>query len=345
MPVGGYAFVAAYLKGSEAKIIGSEHIDQVARASSIEDILSITRNTDIGKYLEGVAAKTFDDFDGSLWLYFSNCLASLRRLQPIPKDVIRLLEVYISKYDILNIKAILQGLRSGKKAQSIPVGVIFNCGLLDEFFATENIDGVIELLNRCRLGNYAALVEDYREDDGIKSTLLIEAALNTEYFINLLDVVRKAKDGFILRRVLGTAIDITNLQTVLRTIITDGETNTPQSVIGGGYIINDQFIRELLLTPLNELAGKLENTPYHRILQDVISSYELSKNIATIDEVIEKYRFLLTKEMLSPHVLSLVAVLWYLIIKEVELRNLRLIIKGMFDNLSFNDIRRYLVTS
>jgi V/A-type H+-transporting ATPase subunit C len=345
LPIGGYALVAAYLKGSEAKTIGSEHIDQVARASSIEDILNITRNTDIGKYLEGVAAKTFDDFDSALWLYFSGCITSLRGLQPIPKDVTRLLEAYISKYDILNIKAVLQGLQSGKKARSIPVGIIFNCGLLDELFATENIDEVIGLLNRCRLGNYAALVGSYREDDGIKSTLIIEAALNTEYFINLLDVIRKVKDGSILRRVLGTTVDLINLQTVLRATITDNKTNIPESIIGGGYIISDRLNRELLSTPLTELAGKLENTPYYRILLDVISSYEINKNIAAIDEVIERNRFLLAKEMLSPHVLSLVAVLWYLIIKEVELRNLRLIIKGMLDNLSFNDTRRYLVTS
>lgn len=345
MPVGGYALVAAYLKGNEAKIIGTDHIDQIARASSVEDVLSIVRNTDIGKYLEGITAKTFDDFDSALWLYFSDCLISLKGLQPIPKDAIRLLEAYVSKYDILNIKSALQAINSGKKARSIPVGIIFNCGELEELFKAENVDAVIELLNRCRLGNYAALLEDYREDDGIKSTFLIEAALNTVYFRNLLDVIQKVKDATLLTKVIGITVDMINLKTIMRSVITNKETNILDSIVGGGYIVTDQLARELLSTPLTDLTGKLENTPYYKVLQDVINSYELNKNVTVIDEVIEINWFILAKEMLSPHVLSLVAVLWYLVIKEIELRNLRLIIKGMLDNLPFNDIKRHLVSS
>ncbi|GAI88256.1 unnamed protein product, partial [marine sediment metagenome] len=48
-------------------------------------------------------------------------------------------------------------------------------------------------------------------------------------------------------------------------------------------------------------------------------------------------------EILSPRVLSPLMAAWYLILKEVEIRNLRLILKAMFDNISVEEIRNCLV--
>jgi len=41
--------------------------------------------------------------------------------------------------------------------------------------------------------------------------------------------------------------------------------------------------------------------------------------------------------------MSPLMVVWYLILEENEIRNLRLIIKAMFDNISVEEIRNYLV--
>jgi vacuolar-type H+-ATPase subunit C/Vma6 len=53
----------------------------------------------------------------------------------------------------------------------------------------------------------------------------------------------------------------------------------------------------------------------------------------------------LVKGILSPRVLSPLVIAWYLFLKELEMRNLRLILKAMFDNIPLEEIRQYLVLS
>ncbi|GAI58434.1 unnamed protein product, partial [marine sediment metagenome] len=87
----------------------------------------------------------------------------------------------------------------------------------------------------------------------------------------------------------------------------------------------------------------LENTQYRNVVEEVVVSYDGTKNIAVVDEIIEKHKFKLSQEMLSPRVLSPLMAGWYLILKEVEIRNLRLILKAMFDNIPVEEIRNCLV--
>jgi vacuolar-type H+-ATPase subunit C/Vma6 len=67
--------------------------------------------------------------------------------------------------------------------------------------------------------------------------------------------------------------------------------------------------------------------------------------VTVIEEIIDKHKFRLIKEILSPRVLSPLVIIWYLILKEIEIRNLRLILKAAFDNISLDEIKDYLVLS
>jgi vacuolar-type H+-ATPase subunit C/Vma6 len=53
----------------------------------------------------------------------------------------------------------------------------------------------------------------------------------------------------------------------------------------------------------------------------------------------------LLKEMLSPRVLTPLVIAWYLIVKEIEIRNLRLVLKATFDTIPVEEIKEYLVFS
>ncbi len=190
-----YPFLSAYLKGEEARLVTSNHIDRMSKVSSIQDILGIISDTDVGSYLEGVLVETFNDLDEHLWMYFGECLERVEWFKPVPADILKILKAYKVKYDILNIKAALQGISTGKQARRIPIGVIHNYGLLDELSSAENMESIIELLTKCKLGNYAAILEECKIDEGEESRLLAEARLDGEYYKNLLDITKGVKDG------------------------------------------------------------------------------------------------------------------------------------------------------
>jgi vacuolar-type H+-ATPase subunit C/Vma6 len=49
--------------------------------------------------------------------------------------------------------------------------------------------------------------------------------------------------------------------------------------------------------------------------------------------------------MLSPRVMTPLMIVWYLVLKELEVRNLRLVLKATFDNIAVDAIKDYLVFS
>jgi len=63
-----------------------------------------------------------------------------------------------------------------------------------------------------------------------------------------------------------------------------------------------------------------------------------------VNEVSDEHRFRLLREMLSPRVFSPLVLVWYLALKEAEVRNLRLVLKATFDAVPLADIREYLVS-
>ncbi len=131
---------------------------------------------------------------------------------------------------------------------------------------------------------------------------------------------------------------------MLRAIIAGTGPEAAEYIINGGYMLPGEAIKELLPLKLSDMPGRVEYL-YQNMAEEVVNSYDRTKNIAVVDEIIEKHKFRLTKEILSPRVLSPLMIAWYLILKEVEIRNLRLILKAMFDNISVEEISDYLVLS
>lgn len=338
-----YAFISACLKGEEPKTVTSEHIDKMMTASNLPDALAIVRETDIGSYLEESPARTFDDLDECLWRYLAQRISYVESFKFLPKDVLKVSRAYIVKYDVSNIKAALQGISTGKEARMLPVGIIHNNGLLDELSKAEDVEDITKLLTRCKLGDYVPALEQYKMDKGSKSKFAAEAKLDGEYYKNMLNMARRIKDGFVLAKAFGLVIDLTNLQIMLRAIIEGIGPDAADLTIAGGYRITDKALKELLSFKIADIPARLEDAQYQDIANEVSTNYDKAKSITAVDEVIDKHKFRILKEILSPRVLSPLVMAWYLILKEVEIRNLRLVLKTIVDGFPVQEIKNYLV--
>jgi V/A-type H+-transporting ATPase subunit C len=338
-----YAYISAYLKGEEPKVTTFEHIDRMSRASNIQDALAIIRETDIGSYLEELPVTTFDDLDECLWGYLAQRIRYVESFKLLPKDVLKVSKAYRVKYDVSNIKAALQGISTGRKIKMIPLGIIHDNGLLDELLNAENVDDIIQLLIKCKLGDYVPVLEQYKIDEDTKSKLFVEANLDGVYYRNMLNMARSIKDGSVLAKAFGLVIDLTNLQIASRAIIEGIGPDAAEFTVAGGYRITDKAIRELLLLKITDIPARLEDSQYQDIANEVSTNYDKTKTITAVDEIIDKHKFSMLKDMLSPRVLSPLVMVWYLILKEVEVRNLRLVLKTIVDGVPVQEIKNYLV--
>ena len=340
-----YEFVSAYLKSGEAKVITHDHINRLSRAGSFQDVLTSIIDTDVGKYLEEVPINTFDDIDKYLWGFLGKCIAQIGAFHFLPDDIGKVLRAYTVKYDLRNLKAALYRILIGKRTRMIPLGVIHDYGLLDELSDVENTGSIIDILSRCNLRDYIAALEESKIEAGAKPSLVTEAALDSVYYKHFLDTAKEVKNGFVLIKALGILIDLTNLQIVSRAIIEGVGMQAATGILTEGYLIPTKDIVDLLSLKLADIPGRLGNTAYRQVLEEVLNTHNKTQSITVVEETIDKYKFSMLKELLSPRVLSPLAVVWYLILKEVELRNLRLILKAIFDNISLEEIKPYLVVA
>lgn len=338
-----YAFISAYLKGEEARTVAPEHMDRMLTASSLQDALAVVRETDVGSYLEELPVETFDDLDEYLWQYLARRISQVESFKFLPKDVLKLSEAYVIKYDVRNTKAALQGISTGKKASMIPVGVIHKSGLLDELSSCSDVEEIIKVLIRCKLGDYVPALQQYRADKGAKSSLAAEAKLDGEYYKNLLNMARRIKDGSVLARAFGLVIDLTNLQMVFRCVIGHVAVDAADFVIAGGYRLSDKVMKDLLALKVGDIAARLDDAQYQEIASEVSATYDKTKSITAVDEIIDKHKFRMLRELLSPRVLSPLVMAWYVVLKEVEIRNLRLVLKAIIDGIPPQQVRDYLV--
>jgi len=338
-----YEFISAYLRGGEAKIITHEHISRISRASSFPDVLTDILDTDIGNYLDEVPVNTFEELDEHLWGYLRKCFVQIETFRFVPGDVLKILRAYVVKYDVHNIKAALQQILTGKKGKLIPLGVIHSSGLLNELSEVETTDSIIEILNKCGLRDYIPALEGIRTEEGAKPSMVAEAELDSIYYKNILDKTRGTKDGLLLAKAFGLIIDLTNLQIVSRAIIEGSGTRAASSILTEGYLLPARTVTELLPLKLGDVPDRLGNAVYQEVLEEVVNNYNRTHSITSVEETIDKYKFSLVRDFLSPRVLSPLVIVWYLVLKEVELRNLRLIAKAIFDNISPEEIREYLV--
>lgn len=341
----GYAFTSAYLKGEEARLVVSEHVSRLLRVSDIQDALGVIKDTDIGSYLEEVPLRTFDDIEEHLWAYFRKCLERLECFKLLPSGMSKVLRAYVVKYDVLNVKTALRAVSAGRQLRMIPVGVVQSHGLLDTLARAENLNDIVETLTTCKLGNYADILQEHEKHitgEG-KSRLAAEAKLDGEYYTNMLRTARTTSNGDLLSRAFGFIIDLTNLQIACRAIVEGMTSDAADYAVPGGYLITQTTIRDMLSSNLGDMPQKLENARYREIANEIAGSYDRTGSIATAQGIIDKHRFRLLEEILSPRLMSPLVMAWYLILKETEIRNVRLILKAILDRVPVEEIKDYLV--
>lgn len=338
-----YAFISACLKGEESKTITPEHVDRMMAASDLQEALATIRETNVGDYLEELPVRTFDDLDECLWHYLAQRIRYVESFKFLPGDILKISRTYVAKYDVSNIKAALQRVSGAKRAVMIPVGIIHANGLADELSNAESVDDIIRLLIQCRLGDFVPALEQYKTEAGGKWKLLVEAKLDGQYYKGMLNMARGIKDGSVLAKAFGLVIDLANLRIACRAIIQGMGPDVAEFLIAGGYRIPDKTIRELLPLKMADIPDRLEDSQYRDIASEVSAAYERTKSITAVDEIIDKHQFRMLKEMLSPRVLSPLVMAWYIILKEIEIRNVRLIIKTIIDGVPSQGIENCLV--
>jgi len=138
------------------------------------------------------------------------------------------------------------------------------------------------------------------------------------------------EEGELFRRFIQKEVEILNLLAVLRLKKAKFGTDSIRNfIIPSGNGAKDAMMMELASTEdLDNISRLLQKTEYKSIVSKGIDEFRKSGSLIMLE--IELYKHLLKQSMLfmHQHPLSVDVILGYMFAKDVEIRNLRIIIKG-----------------
>jgi len=250
-----------------------------------------------------------------------------------------LLELYLRRYDQENITTILRGKLSGVPPQEVREALIPAGSLkLEQLHALidASYDDTLEMLRRMGRGYIVDLLTERPLPE-------VEDEMRRQYFRELLEATAGGgRSNEQLRRFVRTEIDFRNLNNLLR-LKRDGE--SPERImaymIDDGLFLSAKHLRSIAAMELPEIVRELGKLLYFRATVDALES--ASDSLVAFEAALTREELRHTSKEARTNPLSILVALSYILAKQVEVYNVRNIVRGKEGGIPLELIRRQLV--
>ncbi|MCK4367507.1 MAG: ATP synthase A1 subunit C [Thermoplasmata archaeon] len=341
--LGNYPYVCARVKGKKSKLISK---DSYARLLKMETP-SISRFLGEGQYREQMLAlgAKYSGVDLIEMATRDNLAEVFTQIIEFSEGDLRtMVSRFLERWDVWNIKTIIRGKSYGAADEEIiedlvPAGS-FSTEFLRKLAEKETIEEVME-----ELGDTVydiAYREAKGEEEEFPPISVFEDALDRAYYSFLLEIVPATTEPMkLFRMFIRKEIDMINIRTLLR-IRQEAERIERDVFIGGGLELSKEDLETLVPLSIKELLPRLREYSFYDDISGLLREIE-TKGLNEVVRALEKHHLKEASTYSHLHPLSILPVLDYLISKEIEVENIRIIARGKRDGLSESTIRDLLV--
>lgn len=276
-----------------------------------------------------------------------NLSASFKKLIRIsPNKLGLLIQEYTKRKDIEDIKTIIRGKFTNTDPRlvinSITAAGTLSLDFLISLFEKASIE---DILKNNQIVDFALLSPGLEELNEKKTLVGIENALDKYYYSHLIEFSKiLPKEGKLFRDFLLKEVEILNILTLLRLKKLKFEKDAIKDfIIASSGFASFRAINLVDTDDLEALTGALEETGYKNAIKKGIEDFKATGSLITLETELHKYLLKQSTLLLHQHPLSIDVILGYMLAKDIEIRNLRVIIKGKQLGLSEEFIQKQLV--
>ncbi|MAG91366.1 ATP synthase A1 subunit C [Candidatus Woesearchaeota archaeon] len=262
-----------------------------------------------------------------------NLADSFKKLMRISSEELGfLIREYAKRKDIDDLKTIIRGKFTNADEKNI-TGSLTGAGTLSYDFLVSLLkkESIEEVLKANRLIDFSLLkgsLKDFNEKNNLVS---IENSLDKYYYGHLIKFSEiLPKEGDLFRNFLLKEVEILNILTLLRfkKAKSDKESIKDFIIPSGDKLKDSKMMAMAGLDDLEQLSKSLEKTEYKNLIASGIEEFKKSDSLISLET--ELYKYLLKQAVLfmHQHPLSIDVILGYMFSKDIEVRNLKIIIKG-----------------
>ncbi len=251
---------------------------------------------------------------------------------------------YLDRYDLENVKTIVRGRMYGASPEDVREDLVpagsFSEEFLEELIAAPSLDAVFTVLQGTIYA--AALSILGKKPSDIENWSAWEDLVSRLYYAELLASIPPSTDANrLMREFVQREIDILNLKTLLRAWSAKA-TFEREIFLDGGYEMTVEDLHELVTLDKPSLTRRLQDYSFY---EDVAAALERVEEtgIGVLIRRVEKVHLLDAARYAHLHPLSILPILDYIVLKDREATNIRLIARGKESGLPIETLRDLLV--
>jgi len=331
-----WAYIVARVRVMKRKLIPKEEYAKLLNMD-LNEVIRYLEESEYNKEINELAMRYsgVELLDYALYL---NLTRTYRKLVRISKGLPRQMIVdYLRRWDFWNIKNIVRGKMFGFPREEIEKTIV-PAGEFDEEFwnmllGREEIEDIIKEFSK---KPYYPILEELTRACPISE---FEDKLDKFYYMSLASIHSDNMDIMYFVDFVRMEIDIKNGKTLLR-LKNEGASpdEIAAKVIPYGYQLSETELRKLAAMDMEDMLKSLENYWFGEAIKEV-----RGQPLSRIEVIFDK---LWAKRVLSKanhFPLSILPVLAYIVMKKIEVDNLRIIARGKAEGMDVETIKEQLV--
>ncbi len=266
---------------------------------------------------------------------YKNFVRNLKKLQKIcSQEMNYLIRAYVMRHDIYNLKTILRAKAAQQshaeiKPLLLPLG-LFSQEKLESFLDLDSLSAILKKTGFSEK-DFTDAIAYYTKE---KSLLEVENVLDKQYYSYLFEfLTHLAGEHQLFKELLQSEIDVLNIKLLLRMKLQNIDSRRLNKLFfKGGSLFSLSSLRSLIKLEFEGIINILNSSGLKKLIAR--HSDELSqKNLKGFEKSLDVWLLQKSTLLLHQFPLSVDTLLGYMFAKEIEMRNLRVIVKGKQFNL------------
>jgi len=319
-----YAYAVGRTRALETRLLDRARFDRMIDATSAEEALKVLAESDYANAVAELA--DVHDFESMLAAELKEAFDLILKISPKPE----LISIMALRYDVHNLKVLFKAKYLGIKSDLlIPVGSL-ELDKMEYAVAEEDFRDLPEKLRRA--------AEDVSEDFLVnRDPQVIDLLLDQVLYDQLVSSAREKGINF-LEGMFIRQIDLTNLKSIIRVKRMGLKRELLKNILLPHGSIPNDLLTGMLDEPLESLITMLSMSDYADLVSEGVRNWLDKGTVSSLEKLSDDYiTAYLKKGKWTPFGLEpLVGYLWA---KEIEIKNIRLILVGKINKLPAEAIR------
>lgn len=328
-----YAYIVARTKVMKSRLLKAEDFRKLLNMN-FDEIVRFLEETEYRKEIDEMGYK----YSGPRLLDYalaSNLAKTYRKILQVSfGEAKALIGEYLKRWDVWNIINIIRGKNAGVQPELIEETLVPAGEFSGDYLRSLIVKELDEIVKEMEGTPYY----DALSKIGSVPMNVVEDEMYKAYYKKLVEMPAREFETKLFINFIKMEIDIRNIKTILRLKVEDVSTEEIlERIIPGGYELTEDEARKLAAMSFDEISKSLEGYWFWREIE------KITKDLSEIEVNFDKGWISAIAKRASNYPLSVLPVLQYLVLKKVEVDNLRILGWGKWYGIPNEEIERQMV--